>query len=351
MKKNFYDVNDAGLTFLWAVITPQIIGTIAYVILMLIASDGDALQNLISQTFTTYALLMLTQLSIALVFFIYNRKINFVKASKIYKLSAENILLCILIGLVALIGLTPISNLSVGILENMGLVVSTELPININNIWSLLLAIFMIAFIPAVVEELVFRGVILQGLRKFGVWPAILGSSILFALLHASVVQLVYTFLFGIILAVVVIKTGSIISAMICHFVANASSLIISYFNTAEQAVDISIDFTFAMIAILMTIFTFTIVFSLVKNMKNQDKVYVLNPEDVKELKEIKELANLAESGTNDIDSIYEAHKNGETSENQDIITNHTPNNSTYYLKLGVIVGIVVWFLSFLTLF
>jgi len=352
MKKNFYDVNDAGLTFLWAVITPQIIGTIAYVILLLVASSsGETIENLMSQTFITYILLMLTQLSMALVYFIYNRKINFVKASKINKPTVKNILLCVIIGIVALIGLTPISNLVVGILKNIGLVFSTELPIEINNVWSLLLAIFLVAFIPAIIEELIFRGVILQGLRRFGVWPAILGSAALFSLLHASVVQLTYTFLFGIILAMVVIRTGSIISAMICHFVANASSLIISYFNTA-QASELNIDITFAMLAILTAILTFMIVFSIVKNMQNQDKVLVLNAEDVKELKEIKELANLAESGTNDFDSIYEAHKNGKTNDNQDINLpiNYISNDSTYYLKLGVVVGIAVWILSFITL-
>jgi sodium transport system permease protein len=77
------------------------------------------------------------------------------------------------------------------------------------------------AVTPAVCEEIVFRGFILSGLRRFGQWPAIVISSLLFALLHPSIYQFVPTFLLGLLLGWMVWVTRSIVCSILTHAVSN----------------------------------------------------------------------------------------------------------------------------------
>jgi len=51
--------------------------------------------------------------------------------------------------------------------------------------------------------------------------PAIIFSSLLFALLHGSLLSLISTFSLGVIMAVIVIKTGSLWGGIIYHMLNN----------------------------------------------------------------------------------------------------------------------------------
>jgi sodium transport system permease protein len=85
-------------------------------------------------------------------------------------------------------------------------------------LWVVLLAV---AVTPAICEELFFRGVVLSGLSRLGMWPAIAISALLFGLAHASIYRLLPTFALGLILGYVVWKTGSIVTSMIVHALNN----------------------------------------------------------------------------------------------------------------------------------
>jgi len=90
--------------------------------------------------------------------------------------------------------------------------------------------IYMISLsiIPAVFEELLFRGVILQSLRHFGDGFALIVSSILFAFLHGNLVQAPNAFLVGLVLGYFALRSGSIFTPIIMHFANNAFAAIIS---------------------------------------------------------------------------------------------------------------------------
>lgn len=354
MKKDFYDVNDAGKTFIWAVLTPQILGTLIYMVFLWIStSTGETIDEVLNNTINVYLLLMLTQIAFALVFFVYNRKIDFVKACKFNKLSTENVFFCIFIAVIVLFGLTPISNISVELLQQAGLEFSTALPIGLEILSDLIVAILLVAFVPAVLEELIFRGMILQGLRKFGDWPAILLSAGLFALMHASAVQLVYTFLFGVVLALIVIKTGSIFASMICHFTANGLSLTLGYISAGDDAVSAATTASDFILAILIAFLTFAVVFSFVKKMKNNDKQHINYLSIMKELKAkgITDI-NISESELTNLGDLTSEQKNEDIlSKLKGFNSEHKPNNSTVSLKLGIAIGIAVWIVSFSTYF
>jgi sodium transport system permease protein len=84
--------------------------------------------------------------------------------------------------------------------------------------WSLL----VLAALPALCEELAFRGFILTGLlRRFGPWAAVPLSSFLFALFQMNVFQFVPHFVLGLVLGLLVVRAGSVVPAVVFHLVYN----------------------------------------------------------------------------------------------------------------------------------
>lgn len=84
-----------------------------------------------------------------------------------------------------------------------------------------------IAIVPAIIEEFVVRGVAMQPLRKYGDKFAIIMSAIFFAVMHGNMLQLPYTFVGGLILGYLAVKTKSLWPPMILHFVNNFYSAIV----------------------------------------------------------------------------------------------------------------------------
>jgi membrane protease YdiL (CAAX protease family) len=93
----------------------------------------------------------------------------------------------------------------------------------------LILYILHVAAIPALVEEFAFRGVALGMLRPYGDRFALVASSVLFALLHGNFIQIPFAFCVGLALGYAVIRTGSMWSAIVLHFINNAFSCLITY--------------------------------------------------------------------------------------------------------------------------
>jgi hypothetical protein len=92
--------------------------------------------------------------------------------------------------------------------------------------------------LPAVCEELAFRGFILTGLaRRFRPWTAIFLSSFLFALYQMTVFQFVPHFVLGLILGFLTLRTGSVFPAMVFHLVYNCLIISTVVFQEVFQAV------------------------------------------------------------------------------------------------------------------
>lgn len=85
-----------------------------------------------------------------------------------------------------------------------------------------------------IAEELIYRGIVLRCAAKVSGRFAIFFSAFIFGIMHGNPYQFVLGFLIGIPLAMVTLKTGSIIPAIICHMANNlvaSVSVIVEYFN------------------------------------------------------------------------------------------------------------------------
>lgn len=93
--------------------------------------------------------------------------------------------------------------------------------------WVVLL---VVAVMPALCEELFFRGLLFAGLSRHGAVVSVGASTVLFALLHGSVYRLLPTLLLGLLMGWARLVTRSIAPGMIVHALNNAIAVSILYF-------------------------------------------------------------------------------------------------------------------------
>jgi uncharacterized protein len=90
--------------------------------------------------------------------------------------------------------------------------------------YGLLAELGIIALLPALFEEVAFRGLLLE---RFGQvvsrGEAALVTALLFAIIHASLWSAPYLFLLGLVLAQLRIRSGSLLPGMMLHFLHNAA--------------------------------------------------------------------------------------------------------------------------------
>ena len=82
--------------------------------------------------------------------------------------------------------------------------------------------LILAAVLPALAEEFVFRGIMYRSYRQYSVIGGALLSGLLFGIMHFNLNQMPYAFFDGVIFALMVEATGSIITSVFMHFLLNA---------------------------------------------------------------------------------------------------------------------------------
>lgn len=85
------------------------------------------------------------------------------------------------------------------------------------------------AITPAIFEEVLMRGIILDGYRNKSYFVAALMNGLLFGMLHLNSFQFFHTFVAGFIASYLVFATNSIYAGMIIHFINNGFPIIVDY--------------------------------------------------------------------------------------------------------------------------
>lgn len=100
--------------------------------------------------------------------------------------------------------------------------------------------LLLLAALPAVFEELTFRGMIYGGLKSRGRLYGIILSGFLFGIFHMNVNQFTYAFAMGAVMALLIEATGSIFSTVIVHFVINGNSVAVAQLQKLLPAAESS---------------------------------------------------------------------------------------------------------------
>lgn len=86
---------------------------------------------------------------------------------------------------------------------------------------------FSAAIAAPLVEELIFRGYLYPIMKKYtGVWFALISTSLLFGIIHVSLVPLIPLAIFGAVLVLLYEYTGTIWTPIIAHCIFNTATLV-----------------------------------------------------------------------------------------------------------------------------
>ena len=113
-----------------------------------------------------------------------------------------------------------------------------EIVEGLNNVLfiknNLLLNLLIVAAMPAICEEIFFRGFILTSFKnnKKSYRGAIIFSGILFGLMHMDFIRVVPTSILGIAFAYAVCKTNSIAVSMFMHFLNNGFAVVVTHISS-----------------------------------------------------------------------------------------------------------------------
>ena len=99
------------------------------------------------------------------------------------------------------------------------------------NLQSFLLNLFVFAVLPALLEEMVFRGYVLRVLRPYGDWFAVAVSALLFGLMHGNLSQVPFALVVGFALGWLYIMTDNIWLPIAVHFANNAVSVLMNFLS------------------------------------------------------------------------------------------------------------------------
>ena len=101
----------------------------------------------------------------------------------------------------------------------------------LESVWDYVLFSVVLCVLPAIAEELFFRGLILGNLSRAGKVAATLTVSLCFALYHGNVYQLAYQFIYGAALCVLTLKSKSVLPAVLAHFLNNFAVISVEFFG------------------------------------------------------------------------------------------------------------------------
>jgi membrane protease YdiL (CAAX protease family) len=220
-----------GIIFVVATVLTSLL-VIAYMIIIYLSENyysRDFYQKALSNfrsipdwlTYLTYAISQIGVIFIPTYIYLRKKKIKIQETLRFNKIKALPAFLIIIAAAPITITISTLNDLILNLFYDTSKTVSTvQLP-EINTVGKFIIATLFIAVMPAIFEELMFRGVFLTAYERRGSYKAIIFSGLFFGLFHFDLSKLFFTIVLGFILAYYVLRTNSIYAGMIGHFTNN----------------------------------------------------------------------------------------------------------------------------------
>jgi membrane protease YdiL (CAAX protease family) len=116
----------------------------------------------------------------------------------------------------------------------------------------LVMTVFLAGFLPAIGEELFFRGILQKLFIQIfkSAWPGIIFTAILFSAFHIQFMGFIPRMGLGIILGSLYWYSGSIYTSMLGHFIFNTISVLLIYFKVADMDEKTSLSMGYVLIGL-----------------------------------------------------------------------------------------------------
>ena len=213
----------SGIAFSLAAVLPNLLS----IIFLLAVGMGDYQQT----DWYLYASYLLPQMSFAItaIWFLYYTKTPIKAVFKNQKCAPRYFLIALLLQ-VGLLFLSQLNALFLSFLENFGY---EDAGIRLPSMdgFGFIGVLIVVAVLPAILEETIFRGILLGGLKNFGKVGSILLCGALFALYHQNPAQTLYQFCCGVAFALIAVRSGSVLPTVLSHFFNNAFILVLTKFG------------------------------------------------------------------------------------------------------------------------
>lgn len=156
--------------------------------------------------------------------------------------------------------------------------------------WEVLITIVLVSVLPAIGEEVLFRGGVARGLKRKNYLFAILMSGLMFSIFHGNAAQTVHQFFIGMVFAYLYFVTGSLIASMLAHLLNNLFAVL---FELALANVNITLSLG-AEIAIwvVVCIIGFVAMYFLLRYMMKISKEFKGLPQNQDKMAWAKDLGN-----------------------------------------------------------
>ncbi len=161
-------------------------------------------------------------------------------------------------------------------LFNVEMPVSDLSGMSTGNVWLMFLAV---GVIPAVFEELFFRGAVTSSLRDNGQALAIFVSAGFFFLIHGSVFGSLSTIFAGVCFGLLTLVTGSIFAAMLAHLLNNMITYLLNLYAARLSVVGLEGMIVYALIFVflLSAYFALSCIYKKLKKESHGKNVTVYN--------------------------------------------------------------------------
>ncbi len=275
--KNKSSINKLSLLFLIVIISIFIITLIGILITNVMFSDFDsASRNLSNYSYVNYlkAIQLLSGLGLFIIPILLYSYVTSYNLNFRNQINRQNLLLVLAIMFLIppFISLLLEWNMQIPVPDFLIFLNNDSEPIvraflRMNSFFDLAYNLFIIAIIPAIGEELFFRGYLQKQLSNlFNIHLSILLTAFLFSAVHLHFHGLLPRFVLGILLGYLLYWSKNLWIPIIAHFVNNALAVILSYkaikiesgpyaLFSEEKVSHMSATFSFIAVALLLSLF------------------------------------------------------------------------------------------------
>lgn len=219
-KKCLYE---AGIAYSAAAVLPLLVSLLTGLIALAAAGEGYG-----ETQWFRYLSFLLPQICLAAAAFIYFKRTKEPLRATYCGCKWYYFPVALALAFGLLFSLSELNGYFIGFLEKFGY---TETEVRVPDLsgWRLLPAILVIAVLPAVFEETLFRGILTRNMHAggWGLAAAVAVSGAMFSLFHGNPSQTLYQFVCGTCYALVAVRSGSVFPTVAAHFFNNAAVLVL----------------------------------------------------------------------------------------------------------------------------
>ncbi len=259
----------SGFAYTLSAVLPALLSLLFLIIISVFGLTGnEGYQN---KDWYLYASYLITPVAFLLLALLFYKKTD-AKLSESFRLGKGKYYL---IALLLQFGLFSLSELNGLFLKGLHSLFGYQSdPIVLPNVmgFGIVGVIITVALLPAIFEELFFRGILLRGLKDYGEAFAVLVCGGLFALYHQNPAQTAYQFCCGAAFALVAVKAGGILPTVLSHFINNTVIIVLYRVGIAEFSTGFKIPFLICSALALLGSVAYLIFFDKRETSENKPK-------------------------------------------------------------------------------